>query len=73
MENGTIKEHGRPNDLLTNKDSELCKEVNEVDPSVVKKFKKKVLLGGKKWKSGDDKKGSSGGNPFLSLINKDKK
>lgn len=69
MENGGIKEHGRPHKLLTNKQTELYKEVNEVDPNVIKQFNKKVLLGGKKWK-----KGTKGGqNPILSILGASKK
>ena len=49
MENGGVKEQGCPQKLLTDKNSELTKEVTEVDDAVLKKFNKKVLLGKKKW------------------------
>jgi ABC-type multidrug transport system ATPase subunit len=66
LENGNIKEHGRPNDLLTHQDTELFKEVKEVDPNVMKKFKKHVLLGKQRWADTTNK--SSASNPFVNMI-----
>lgn len=72
MENGRIKEQGPPQRLLMQKNSELSKEVKEVDEKVMKKFNSKVLLGKEKWNDLSEKN-QKGWDSLLSQILKKKK
>lgn len=67
LEKGKVKETGIPYELLKDEASILFSEVEDVDPSIIKKVKRKIAK-----ENGEIEKNDSG-NPFLSLITKSKR